>query len=128
LNSQTPGAVPAEPGSALLTNRPASIPRPPSPEPRDILNSIGAVVYEWDIVSDRLTWGANVGEVLAGLPTAALATGAALAEMTASDSAESRFQAIRNSEAVEGDQEGFGFDAGEADVGVAGEDGRGKIG
>ena len=104
MNSQTLGAFPAESGAEPLTDRPTPVPRPPSPEPRDILNSIGAVVYEWDIVSDRLTWGANVGEVLAGLPTAALATGAALAEMIASDSAVSRFQAIRNSEAVEGDQ------------------------
>lgn len=40
-------------------------------DPRRTLTSIGVVVYDWDLVSDRITWGANAAEVL-GLPEASL--------------------------------------------------------
>ena len=65
-------------------------------DPRSILRSLNAVIYDWDIASDRLTWGANVGETLAGFPAASLATGAAFAELVTADSEFSRFQAINN--------------------------------
>jgi diguanylate cyclase (GGDEF)-like protein len=32
-------------------------------DPRSILTSIGEVVYDWDLASDALTWGANGAEV-----------------------------------------------------------------
>ena len=70
--------------------------QPIRPEPRDVLNSIGAVVYDWDIAGDRLSWGANVGDVLAGCPAAALATGAAYAGLLGKGSETARSQAIRN--------------------------------
>ena len=35
------------------------------PDLRAVLGALSAVVYDWDIASDQLTWGANVGETLA---------------------------------------------------------------
>ncbi len=65
-------------------------------DPRSVLGSLNAVVYDWDIASDRLSWGANAGETLAAFPPASLATGAAFAELVTADSESSRFQAIAN--------------------------------
>jgi diguanylate cyclase (GGDEF)-like protein len=71
---------------------------------RDVLNSINAVVYNWDMLSDRIVWGANADKVLAIFPENALATGAAFAEIVAPNSEVSRFQAITSSRAIdEGD-------------------------
>ncbi len=67
---------------------------PPGLDPRCVLRSLNAVVYDWDIVSDSLSWGANVGETLAAFSAASLATGAAYAELVTADSESSRFQAI----------------------------------
>jgi len=36
-------------------------------DPRATLNRLRAVVYDWDIVSDRLAWGPNAAETLAAL-------------------------------------------------------------
>ncbi|MGD1038569.1 MAG: bifunctional diguanylate cyclase/phosphodiesterase [Roseiarcus sp.] len=68
-------------------------------DPRSILGSLNAVVYDWDIASDRLSWGANVGETLAAFSAACLKTGAAFAELVTADSESSRFQAINNASA-----------------------------
>jgi diguanylate cyclase (GGDEF)-like protein len=65
-------------------------------DPVAVLCSLNAVVYDWDIVSDRLTWGANVGTTLAGFSPASLATGAAFAELVTADSEASRFHAIHS--------------------------------
>ena len=65
-------------------------------DPRSILGSLNAVVYDWDIASDRLSWGANVGETLAAFSARSLASGAAFAELVTADSETSRFQAIHN--------------------------------
>ena len=92
-------------GSTLVFLKPASLSSDgaaPSPEPRDILNSINAVVYDWDIGSDRLTWGANASEVLAFLPARSLATGAAFTKLLTPDSETSRLLAIKNSDAADG--------------------------
>jgi diguanylate cyclase (GGDEF)-like protein len=69
---------------------------PPGLDPRSVLRSLNAVVYDWDIASDRLSWGANAGETLAAFPAAALATGAAYADLVTGDSETSRFQAIHD--------------------------------
>ena len=66
-------------------------------DPRSVLRSVSAVVYDWDLVSDKLTWGANAGETLAAFPKASLISGGAFAELVTSDSESSRFQAINNS-------------------------------
>ncbi len=65
-------------------------------DPRSILGSLHAVVYDWDIASDRLSWGANVGETLAAFSARSLASGTAFAELVTADSESSRFQAIHN--------------------------------
>lgn len=75
----------------------ASEPAPPPLEPRDILNSINAVIYDWDMLTDRLSWGANVADVLSSFPAGALASGGAFAELVTASSETSRFQAIKAS-------------------------------
>lgn len=63
-------------GSALSGQMAESlVPR----DPRRTLTSLGVVVYDWDIASDRIVWGPNAAEVM-GIPAAALwSTGAAFA-------------------------------------------------
>jgi diguanylate cyclase (GGDEF)-like protein len=68
----------------------------PGPDPKAILNSIGEVVYDWDIASDRLTWGPNVGDVL-GFAREDLASGRAYANLLSPTSGESRYDAITRS-------------------------------
>jgi diguanylate cyclase (GGDEF)-like protein len=101
-------------GSALLENGNLAlrdrVPRSPataamSPEPRDILNSINAVVYDWDIGADLLSWGANVADVLRAFTPRSLATGAGFTRLLTPGSETSRFLAIRNSDARD---DGFG--------------------
>jgi len=67
------------------------------PEPRDVLNSIGAVVYDWDMITDLIAWGANVQDVLGELPSDALESGDAFADLVADNSETSRFHAILHS-------------------------------
>ncbi len=64
-------------------------------DPRAALGRLRAVVYDWDIVSDRLVWGANASETLAAFSPAALSSGAGYAELVSADSPSSRFQAIQ---------------------------------
>ena len=68
---------------------------------RDVLNSINAVVYDWDMLSDRIAWGANASKVLSAFPERALSSGSAFAELVAANSETSRFQAIKSSLAVD---------------------------
>ena len=63
-----------------------------APDPRAILSSIGEVVYDWDLASDHLRWGANVCEVL-GLARP-IASGLAFAELLAPESPATRFEAV----------------------------------
>jgi diguanylate cyclase (GGDEF)-like protein len=73
-------------------------------EPRDILNSIGAVVYDWDILTDRIQWGANRADVLGDMPTRAMESGDAYADIVADNSESSRFQAILHSGRIANDE------------------------
>ena len=59
-----------------------------------ILSSIGEAVYDWDLASDRLTWGPNVGDVLGVADASLLSTGFAYAERLAPESPSSRFEAV----------------------------------
>jgi diguanylate cyclase (GGDEF)-like protein len=72
-------------------------------DPRSTLNRLRAVVYDWDIASDRLTWGPNAAETLAAFPSSALATGAGFAELVTADSPSSRYLAIQESSGRDGD-------------------------
>jgi len=69
------------------------------PDPRAILDSIGEVVYDWDVVSDRLTWGPNAGSVLGVGDPDRISSGRAYSELITSDSLASRYAAIAGSAA-----------------------------
>jgi hypothetical protein len=68
------------------------------PDPKSILNSIGEVIYDWDIASDRLTWGPNVGDVLDFASAEDLASGRNYGNLLSAASKESRFEAIARSQ------------------------------
>ncbi|MEA2874836.1 MAG: hypothetical protein QOF14_32, partial [Hyphomicrobiales bacterium] len=74
---------------------------PHGPDPKAILNSIGEVVYDWDIGSDRLTWGPNVADVLDFASAEDLATGRTYGNLLSAMSNESRYEAIARSEEVD---------------------------
>ncbi|MBV9077308.1 MAG: bifunctional diguanylate cyclase/phosphodiesterase [Methylobacteriaceae bacterium] len=64
-------------------------------DPRAILTSIGLVVYDWDLASDRLNWGANAPEVF-GLPDlAAWSSGGDFASLVdTAEGGQSRAEAV----------------------------------
>lgn len=72
------------------------------PDPRTILDSIGEVVYDWDVVSDRLTWGPNALTVLGVGGLEQISSGRAYSELITSDSLASRYAAIAGSTASDG--------------------------
>jgi diguanylate cyclase (GGDEF)-like protein len=72
-------------------------PAPPDPDaidPRGVLTSIGEVVYGWDLASDQLSWGPNVGEVLVAVPDDCLRRGVAYSRLIEPGSGRSRYDAI----------------------------------
>lgn len=71
------------------------------PDARRILASIGELVYDWDLVTDRLTWGSNLEQVLGPIATADLSTGLTFGERLAAESAVSRYDAIFKAEAAD---------------------------
>ena len=75
-------------------------PTPDLPDPRQILDSIGQTVYDWDLHSDRISWGPNAASVL-GIALDAMRTGRAFAEFLSHDSEISRHEAIVRSAAVD---------------------------
>lgn len=67
-------------------------------DPRAALTAIGEAVYDWDMVSDTVTWGGNAAEVF-GLPEMArLGTGRALALLVEPGSGVTRHAAILGAE------------------------------
>ena len=70
-------------------------------DPRAILTSIGEVVYDWDVASDRISWGVNAAEVLGIGELAALGSGRELAFATEPGSGATRQDAIFSSGAVD---------------------------
>ncbi|PPD43442.1 MAG: GGDEF-domain containing protein [Methylocystis sp.] len=86
---------------APLTPPPAQAPAeepapetPIGPDPRQILSSIGEVVYHWDLATDRLTWGPNLEEALGAIASSDLGTGLAYGERVAREGGASRYDAI----------------------------------
>src|SRR5947209_4120397 len=71
--------------------------------PIAILNALEAVVYDWEIASDRLAFGPNAARTLRELPQDALTSGAGYAALVTADSESSRYLAVFN---------GFGVDEG----------------
>lgn len=68
-----------------------------APDPRVILCSIGEVVYDWDLATDRLRWGPNLGDVLGVADAGLVATGLAYAKHLVPESPSSRFEAVLKS-------------------------------
>ncbi len=66
----------------------------PEPDPRAILNSIGEVIYDWDIVTDQLVFGPNAAEIADFAEFAEITSGRAYAECLAQESPGSRFEAV----------------------------------
>jgi diguanylate cyclase (GGDEF)-like protein len=66
-------------------------------DPRNLLSSIGEVVYSWDIQSDALTWGPNAADVLGAIPESAMARGLGFAGLVEPGSGRSRYDAIFSS-------------------------------
>ncbi len=79
--------------SASLVSVAASV----GPDPSAILSSIGALVYDWDIVTDKLSWGPNLAETLGPVADADLSTGLAYGERLGAESPTSRYDAVVNS-------------------------------
>jgi diguanylate cyclase (GGDEF)-like protein len=89
------------PSAGLLVPARSALPaseKAPGPDPKSILNSIGEVIYDWDISSDRLTWGPNVADVLGFASAGDLATGRSYANLLSATSKDSRHEAIAQSE------------------------------
>ncbi len=72
-----------------------------SPDPRKILDSIGETVYDWDLHSDRISWGPNAASVLGVANMEAIRTGRLYAEWLSHDSESSRYQAIARAASVD---------------------------
>jgi diguanylate cyclase (GGDEF)-like protein len=66
-------------------------------DPRNLLSSIGEVVYSWDIQSDALQWGPNAADVLGPVPAAAMSRGLGFAGLVEPGSGRSRYDAVFSS-------------------------------
>lgn len=71
-------------------------------DPQAILSALEAVVYDWDVATDRLRWGPNAARTLRGLDLADLVSGADFAGRMAPESEISRYQAIFEGDCVDG--------------------------
>ena len=74
-----------------------------------ILTTVDAVVYDWDIATDRLTWSPNVDTTLAAFAPSALATGAGFAACITCDSESSRFHVVHNDGSARDEGQGVSF-------------------
>ncbi|WP_314954677.1 bifunctional diguanylate cyclase/phosphodiesterase [Bradyrhizobium cosmicum] len=54
---------------------------PALPQASDILAALGQAVFAWDIASDVIVWGEQVGAVFPGIPAERLATGTEFAKL-----------------------------------------------
>lgn len=82
---------------ACATARPPAAPAPTAfngATPRDILSSIRTSVYDWNMISDEISWGPNLCEVLPVANPADLSSGRAFAGLMTLNSAHSRREFI----------------------------------
>ncbi len=80
------------PGSPFLAGRVPLV--RPGPDAAAILGSIGVVLYQWDIASDRLDWGPGLASVLGPFAQFDLSTGMAFGALVAAENGSSRYDAI----------------------------------
>ncbi len=64
------------------------------PDPKEILNSIGEVIYDWNLASDRIVWGPNASQILGLSDIEPVSTGRGYGEFLAPESPASRFETI----------------------------------
>ena len=106
-----PAPAPAFPGARLdppAAPGPTAVFAPDAPDPRQILDSLGETVYDWDLHSDRIRWGPNAAAVF-GLGNAeAIGAGRLYADCLSHDSESSRQEAIFRA-ASQGGAEGGAF-------------------
>jgi diguanylate cyclase (GGDEF)-like protein len=63
-------------------------------DPKDVLSSIGEVVYTWDLPSDDLRWGPNASDILGDAQAGMLNKGLAFARLLEPGAGRSRYDAI----------------------------------
>jgi diguanylate cyclase (GGDEF)-like protein len=63
-------------------------------DPKDVLSSIGEVVYTWDMGSDDLRWGPNAPDILGAANMDALSKGIGFARLVEPGAGRSRYDAI----------------------------------
>jgi diguanylate cyclase (GGDEF)-like protein len=63
-------------------------------DPKDVLSSIGEVVYTWDMDTDDLRWGPNASDILSAMPSEALSKGIGFAKLVEPGAGRSRYDAI----------------------------------
>jgi diguanylate cyclase (GGDEF)-like protein len=63
-------------------------------DPKDVLSSIGEVVYTWDLPSDDLRWGPNASDILGDAQAGTLNKGLAFARLLEPGAGRSRYDAI----------------------------------
>ena len=89
----------AQPSSVLMHPRDGA--RASGASAQDVLTTIGETIYEWDLTSDRIRWGANAAEVLGVSDMRALSTGGAFGSLLHPDSVTDRHQAVLNGVGVD---------------------------
>lgn len=63
-------------------------------DPKDVLSSIGEVVYTWDLATDDLRWGPNAADILGAASGEALSKGLGFARLVEPGAGRSRYDAI----------------------------------
>jgi diguanylate cyclase (GGDEF)-like protein len=79
----------------------AARPEAGGPDAAEILRKIGTVIYDWDLVSDKLSWSENVADVLDVGAADAIGTGRDYANLLAPQSLASRYTAIQNARGID---------------------------
>jgi len=79
----------------------ATRPAPGAPDATEILRKIGTVVYDWDLMTDKLAWGENAADVLDVGAAEAIGTGREYANLLAPQSPASRYTAIQNAHGID---------------------------
>jgi len=85
---QDEAAVNDKPSQNAIAADPNEIPAPQQLDPTEILASVGAALYRWDIKNDVLTWSPNAGDVLLVRDPGSIGSGRAYAQLLEPDNAQ----------------------------------------